>query len=179
MKLYEEFKEYEKLWDSLVEWKAIQTGTNTSPNTTAATTTSKSKTQEILGCNLEETIDNMSNYGRFPRIPLFWLIDDIDDSDTESRIMFSRGKLPISVQIWAKYYYEDGNWSNCYYKFDYEVSIDDDVWEHPEEKFNPDPEGLIKRFCEIVTEFDKIFNESRANNFKDLDQKLKAAGYHN
>ena len=88
MKLYEEFKEYEKLWDNLVEWKAIQTGTNTSPNTTAATTTSKSNTQEILGCNLEETIDNMSNYGRFPRIPLFWLIDDIDDSDTESRIMF-------------------------------------------------------------------------------------------
>jgi hypothetical protein len=178
MKLYEEFKEYEKLWDNLVEWKLAPTNTNTTPASNN-TTTSSNKAQEILGCELEDIIDNMEDYGRFPRIPLFWFIDDIDDTDTDSNIMFSHRKLPIGVQIWAKYYYEDGNWSNCYYKFDYEVSIDGDVWEHPEEKFGPNPEDLIKRFCEIVTEFDKIFNESRANNFKDLDRKLKAAGYHN
>jgi hypothetical protein len=192
MNLFEEFKLYENMWKPLNEWKTMSpsqnntsstnntstsTNTNNSSTTTTTQTQSTQSKQEILGCDLDYYIDHMSNHNRVPRLPLFWFVDDIDDTDTDSRIMFSHRKLPLGVQFWAKYYYEDGNWSNCYYKFSWEISMDGNTWEHAEETSRTAPEDFISRLFEIVNDFDKLFNDSRANGFNDLKKRLKAAGY--
>ena len=166
MELYKEFKEYETLWESAEE--------------TAKLNKLNSKLQEaessditIISCDLEETIDHMENMGRLPRLPYGWFIDDIDETENDSRIMFSHRRLSLGICFYGKYYM-GSTYDHCKYEFDYYISIDGTEFEHAAETFGPNPEGFISRIFEIVNNFNDIWEKSTE---KTLIKNLKAAGY--
>lgn len=129
---------------------------------------------QIVGCDLEETIDHMMKWGRCPKLPWGWIIDNIDDTDSDSQIIFSHRKLPVFISLSCKYYM-GSTYDQCKYEFGYYAHMDGTEFDHATETFKmPDPEGFIKRIFEVVTEFDKIWENSDEKTFV---KNLKAAGY--
>ena len=134
----------------------------------------KSSDITIIGCDLEETIDHMQKWGRCPKLPYGWFIDNIDDTDSDSRIVFSHRRLPLTVWFYCKYYM-GSSYDQCKYELDHYISIDDTEFDHDMETFTrPSPEDFIERIFGIVTEFDNIVEDSTEKNFV---KNLRAAGY--
>jgi hypothetical protein len=101
-------------------------------------------TSTICSCDLEKTIDHMENMGRLPRLPYGWFIDDIDETDDDSRIMFSHRRLPLGICFYGKYYM-GSTYDHCKYEFSYYINIDGTEFDHTTETCGPDPEGFISR----------------------------------
>jgi hypothetical protein len=169
--------------DSESQWAAINASSARSARRDALGEDLKlsSKLQEaessditIIGCDIEETIDHMEKWGRCPKLPFGWFIDDIDETDSDSRIMFSHRRLPLGICFYCKYYM-GSSYDQCKYEFSYYISIDGAEFDHAVETFDlPSPEDFIKRIFGIVTEFDNIFEDSTEKNFV---KNLRAAGY--
>lgn len=134
----------------------------------------KSSDITIIGCDLEETINHMQKHGRCPKLPYGWFIDIIDDTDSDSRIVFSHRRLPLTVWFYCKYYM-GSSYDQCKYELYHYISIDDTEFDHDMETFTiPSPEDFVKRIFDLVTEFNSIWENSDDKNFV---KKLRAAGY--
>ena len=128
----------------------------------------------IIGCDLEEIIDHMQKWGRCPKLPYGWVIDNIDDTDSDSRIVFSHRRLPLAVWFYCQYYM-GSSYDQCKYELDHYISIDDTEFDHDMETFTrPSPEDFVKRIFDLVTEFNGIWENSDEKNFV---KNLRAAGY--
>ena len=122
----------------------------------------QNNTHQIIGCYLKDNINYMKKDNCLPKLPLLWFIDEIEDTKTDSRIVFSHHKLPVGVQVWCKYYNDDTNLKNCYYEFTCEIRIDNNTQMCNKETVAPFPYDFIRRIFKLVDEFDYTLNNSKS-----------------
>lgn len=128
--------------------------------------------------DIEELIDHMRGYGRLPRLPYKWELNDVYDEEDVSMISFSHRNVPISVWFWVSTTLCD-DWHQNRITVDYEITIDeqDTTFSHKTEILSAaDPEGCIKHIYKIVKDADELVEAWKAGT-KEFNKKLQDQGY--